>query len=47
MVFKDESTNTVWFVQTIGEFDSPENVNDKYAHTASAGKKYVLGHFLE
>ena len=41
------STNTVWFLQTIGEFDSPENVIDDYGYTASAGEKYMLGHFLE
>ena len=39
------STDTVWFVQTVGEFDSPENVIDDYGYTASAGEKYMLGHF--
>ena len=43
----NKSTNTVWFVQIIREFDSPEKVIDDYHHTASAGKKYMLGHFLE
>ena len=45
----NKSTNTVWFVQIKGEFDSPgtENVIDDYSHTASAGKKYMLGHLLE
>ena len=38
-------TNTAWFVQIIGEFDSPENVIDDYGHTASAGQKCRLGHF--
>ena len=41
----NKSTNTVWFVQVKGEFDSPENITDDYGHTASAGKKYMLGHF--
>ena len=40
-----KSTDTVWFVQIIGEFDSPENVIDDYGHSASAGEKYMLGHF--
>ena len=43
----NKSTNTVWFVQIIREFNSPENVIDDYGHTASAGEKYMLGHFLE
>ena len=43
----NKSTGTASFVQIIGEFDSPENVTDDYGHTGSAGKKYVLGHFLE
>ena len=36
-------------MQIKGEFDSPEteNVIDDYSHTASAGKKYMLGHLLE
>ena len=34
-------------MQIIGKFDSPENVIDDYGNTASAGEKYMLGHFLE
>ena len=33
-------------VQIIGEFDFSESVTDDYGHTASAGQKYTLGHFL-
>ena len=43
----NKSTDNFWFVQIIGEFESPENVTDDYGHIASAGKKYMLGHFLE
>ena len=43
----NKSTDTVWFVQILGEFDSPEYVIDDYGHAASAGEKYMLGHFLE
>ena len=43
----NKSTNTVWFVQIIGKFDSPENVIDDYGHTASVGEKYMLRRFLE
>ena len=43
----NKSTDTVWFVQIIGEFDSPEKVIHDYDHTASAGKKYMLSDFLE
>ena len=43
----NKSTNTVWFVQIIGEFDYSENVIDDYGHTVSAGKEYILGHFLK
>ena len=46
-VANNKLTDTVWFVQIIGEFHSPENVIDDYGHTASAGEKYMLGHFLE
>ena len=35
------------FVQIIGEFNFSENVTGDYGHTASAGQKYMLGHFLE
>ena len=35
------------FVQIIGEFNFSENVTVDYGHTASAGQKYMLGHFLE
>ena len=34
-------------MQIIGKFDSLENVIDDYGNNASAGKKYMLGHFLE
>ena len=43
----NKSTDTVCFVQIIGEFNSPENVTDNCGHTASASEKYMLGHFLE
>ena len=46
-VANNKLTDTVWFVQIIGEFHSPENVIDDYGHTASAGEKYMLDHFLE
>ena len=39
-------TDTVWFVQIIGELDSPENVIDDYGHAALAGEKYMLGLFF-
>ena len=43
----NKSTDNVWFVQIIGEFNSPENVIDDYSHTASAGKKYMPDYFLQ
>ena len=38
-------TDNVWFVQIIGKLYYSMSFTDKYGHTVSAGKKYMLGHF--
>ena len=43
----EHSTDTVWFIKTIGEFESMTNVTDVYGHKVISGQKYMLGHFLE
>ena len=43
----DHFTDTVWFVQLVGEHVADVAITDDYEHMIGEGQHYVEGHYLE